>query len=152
MLRLLPQLTGGRLVVGLPKPAAAGGAAAAVLPANGRHLEQRRFARNTKPWSTGKHDDLKKGVIAYDYRRKRAQKVARVELPDFVALHEESRGQRLTPDEMRSKLKEQGIRPHRAWDERPLYVGTSNTVIEPYEPPEGDGRISIISKEVRRLG
>lgn len=112
------------------------------------NAESRRFARNTKPWSHGPHELMKQGIINYDYRRARAKKWAKVQLPDFVEINDRSQEQKLTPEEMRSKLKEKGVVPHRVWDERPLYVSTSNMIMDPYVPPEGDGKISIISKEV----
>jgi hypothetical protein len=113
------------------------------------NAESRRFARSTKPWKTGPIDLIKKGVITYEYRRLRGKKVAKVELPDFDLIRSQSQSMRSTPEEMRSKLKEKGIVPHRSWDERPLYIATSGSVMDAYKPPEGDGKLSIISKEVR---
>ena len=112
------------------------------------NAESRRFARNTKPWSHGPHELMKQGIINYEYRRARAKKWAKVQLPNFHEINDRTREQKLTPDEMRSKMKETGLAPHRVWDERPLYVSTSNMIIDSYVPPEGDGKISIISKKV----
>ena len=35
------------------------------------------------------------------------------------------------------------------WNERPSYISSTPGVFEPYVPPEGDGKISIVSKEVK---
>ena len=36
------------------------------------------------------------------------------------------------------------------WQERPVYVAGSNTFFEPFVPPEGDGKASLLSKEVTK--
>lgn len=58
------------------------------------------------------------------------------------------KSKRPTREEFRSRLKEMGLFPARQWNERPLYVGSSREVIEPYEPPEADGKASLISVSI----
>ncbi|KAG9508987.1 putative 39S ribosomal protein L45, mitochondrial, partial [Fragariocoptes setiger] len=51
----------------------------------------------------------------------------------------------MQPDEIRSKLKEKGVAPPRPWEERKLYIASTNAVIDQYVPPEGDGVASFLS-------
>lgn len=73
--------------------------------------------------------------------------VIKVELPDFEAAAETTQG--MKPDEIRAKLKERGMLPPRPWMERPYEISSTADIFEPYVPPEGDGRASYVSKEVR---
>jgi large subunit ribosomal protein L45 len=68
-----------------------------------------------------------------------------VELPDF---EEDERNKGMTPEEMRLKMKEKGLQPGRQWMERPFEISATGDIFEPYLPPEGDGKASIISTEV----
>jgi len=68
-----------------------------------------------------------------------------VELPDF----EEDNKKDVGPEEIRKKMKEKGIQPGRQWVERPYEISATGDVFEPYVPPEGDGKASLISTEVR---
>lgn len=72
----------------------------------------------------------------------RAKKVIKVKLPDFEDRRTEDD---MTPEEIRSKMKEKGIQPPRPWIERPFYISCTGGVFEPYVPPEGDGKISPIT-------
>ena len=67
----------------------------------------------------------------------------KVELPNFREKSED-----LTEEEIRSLLKEKGLLPHRPWTERQLHISSTSDVFEPYVPPEGDGKVSPITKEV----
>lgn len=67
----------------------------------------------------------------------------KIELPNF---REKTRD--LTEEEIRSALKEKGLLPHRPWTERQLHISSTGQIFEPYVPPEGDGKVSIITKEV----
>ena len=76
--------------------------------------------------------------------------VFKIKLPDVerdrrMALGKDS------PADLRDFMKENGMKPI-ATDEReyPVYISCTGTVMEPYEPPEGDGRASILSKEVKK--
>lgn len=66
------------------------------------------------------------------YRWARAKKVAKVQLPDFDSMRKEPSS--MTPDEMRSSMKEKGIVPPRMWDERPIVVTCSGSIIDPFDP------------------
>jgi len=78
----------------------------------------------------------------------RTQKVVKLELPDF---HDpKDKPENMTDEEMRTKFKEKGMSPPRHWNERPIFIGSTGGVFEPYVPAEGDGKKSFISKEVRR--
>ncbi|KAG8264464.1 39S ribosomal protein L45, mitochondrial [Homalodisca vitripennis] len=83
------------------------------------------------------------------YRKLRAQKVIKVNLPDY---EETMRSyNELSKEEMRSKMKEKGVQPSNPSVERPLYLSTTGDIFEPYVPPEGDGKVSFITKEVNSL-
>ncbi len=51
----------------------------------------------------------------------------------------------MTPDQMRARMKEQGMLPPRAWMERPLMISATGGTFEAYVPPEGDGKLSALS-------
>ncbi|RZC33397.1 Tim44 domain containing protein [Asbolus verrucosus] len=73
------------------------------------------------------------------WKRLRREKVMKVELPNFREKFED-----LTEEEIRSKLKEQGLLPPRPWNEKPFFLTSTGGTFEPYVPPEGDGKISPI--------
>ncbi|XP_037078090.1 probable 39S ribosomal protein L45, mitochondrial [Pollicipes pollicipes] len=77
------------------------------------------------------------------FRMLRGKKIIKVELPNF---NEDKEAADLTPNEMRAKLKEKGILPPRPWQERPINISCTGGVFEEYVPPEGDGKVSIVSK------
>lgn len=52
----------------------------------------------------------------------------------------------LSTEEVRSKMKERGLQPPRPWMERPFFISCTGGVFEQYIPPEGDGKMSAISK------
>jgi len=70
--------------------------------------------------------------------------MVKVKLPDYEQLE---KNQTLSPEEMRGKMKEQGLAPGRVWMERPFEISSTGGIFEPYVPPEGDGKASLISKE-----
>ncbi|XP_053969441.1 probable 39S ribosomal protein L45, mitochondrial [Anastrepha ludens] len=74
------------------------------------------------------------------FKKLRSQKFVKVELPNF----QEKQGD-LTQDEIRSRLKKRGVLPPRPWLERPFHISCTGGIFEPYVPPEGDGKKSIIS-------
>lgn len=53
----------------------------------------------------------------------------------------------MSPDEFRMKLKKDGKLPPRTFQERPINISNTGAIFEPFVPPEGDGRSSIVSKE-----
>lgn len=105
-----------------------------------------RHARNIKPWKNGPIEDWKNLVYNYSYRKARAKKVLKVELPDFDKYRQKD-DMRASPDEIRTRLKERGIAPHRNWLEKPIYVGDTTKIVDEYVPPEGDAVASFISKK-----
>lgn len=67
-------------------------------------------------------------------------------LPDF---EKENDSDDFSTEKMRSTYKEKGIQPVRPWIERTTFISNTGTIIEPYIPPEGDGKISPISTAVK---
>jgi hypothetical protein len=59
------------------------------------------------------------------------------------------------PEEMREKMKKLGFSPPTAWQEKPIYISSTGTILDQYVPPEGDGKASLVSaagaKQVRSL-
>ncbi|XP_076437207.1 large ribosomal subunit protein mL45-like [Babylonia areolata] len=100
------------------------------LPLLAGYLQVRNFPST-------KHYDPK-------FRKQRARKFLKVDIPDFQKLMKESR---MSPDEFRMKLKKDGKLPPRTFQERPINISNTGTIFEPFIPPEGDGRSSIVSKE-----
>nr|CAG4637341.1 EOG090X0DDP [Ceriodaphnia reticulata]SVE73187.1 EOG090X0DDP [Ceriodaphnia reticulata] len=76
------------------------------------------------------------------FKKLRRLKVQKVKLPNF---QEETDGTKMTPDQMRARMKEQGLLPPRSWMERPLIISATGGTFEPYVPPEGDGKLSALS-------
>ncbi|XP_049763647.1 probable 39S ribosomal protein L45, mitochondrial [Schistocerca cancellata] len=74
------------------------------------------------------------------FKRLRGLKVQKIELPNFEEDTDE-----LSEEEVRSRLKERGLLPPRPWVERPFFISCTGGAFEPYVPPEGDGKMSIIS-------
>ncbi|XP_076294312.1 mitochondrial ribosomal protein L45 [Lasioglossum baleicum] len=76
------------------------------------------------------------------FRKLRREKVIKVELPKF-----DEDTDSMTQDRYRSMLKQRGLLPQRNWNERPILISSTSTVLEPYIVPEGDGKYSTITKE-----
>ncbi|GAB0088615.1 Probable 39S ribosomal protein L45, mitochondrial [Sergentomyia squamirostris] len=72
----------------------------------------------------------------------RRMKVIKMDIPN---LREDPK--KMTPDEIKSRMREKGILPPRPWMERPFYISSTGGVFEPYVPPEGDGKMSAITKD-----
>lgn len=68
----------------------------------------------------------------------------KVDLPKYNEKPED-----LSEEQIRTRLKEQGLLPPRPWMERQFFIHSTSGVFEPYVPPEGDGKISPVSKQVR---
>lgn len=62
--------------------------------------------------------------------------------------HPKEKVEDLSEEEMRSRMKEKGYVPPRYWAERPIFINSTGGIFEPYVPPEGDGKISFITKAV----
>lgn len=78
------------------------------------------------------------------YIKERRRKVWPVDLPDFDAMRKDDKD--MSPDEVRSKLKEKGIAPPGPWSETEIYSACTMTVIEPYEPKQDENSSSLIDK------
>lgn len=74
------------------------------------------------------------------FKTLRKRKFIKVDIPDFQEKFEE-----LSKEEVRSRMKERGVLPPRPWLERPFHISCTGGMFEPYVPPEGDGKKSIIS-------
>lgn len=74
------------------------------------------------------------------FKKLRAQKYLKVKLPN---LNEDF--DTMSREKMRQKMKERGVVPPRPWMERPFYISATGGIFEPYVPPEGDGKASIVS-------
>ncbi|CAH1163569.1 unnamed protein product [Phaedon cochleariae] len=72
----------------------------------------------------------------------RRMKVVKVDLPKF-----NEKVENLTDEQIRIRLKEQGILPPRPWVERQFFIHSTGGIFEPYVPPEGDGKVSPVSKQ-----
>lgn len=77
------------------------------------------------------------------FKRLRRLKVVKVDLPDF-----RTDPKTMTKEEIRKEMIKKGMLPIRPWNERTPFLHSSGGVFEPYVPPEGDGKISPISKQV----
>ena len=47
-----------------------------------------------------------------------------------------------------NQMKLRGIYPARPWVEKPVHIASTPATFEAYVPPEGDGKLSIASKDV----
>lgn len=106
------------------------------------HLQWAATGFHTSTANGGKHWNPK-------FRAERTKKFIKVELPDFDAIRADSK---LSPEEMRSHMKEQGMVPPRSWIEKPMFLSTTNMVVEPYVPPEGDGKAAFLSTSGAKQG
>lgn len=74
------------------------------------------------------------------------QKVIKVNLPNYA---EDTKPlTELSKEEVRSRMKERGVNPPNNHLERPIFLSTTGDIFEAYVPPEGDGKVSFITKEV----
>lgn len=78
------------------------------------------------------------------FKRLRRLKVIKVDIPDFQKKPED-----ITDEEMRKQLKKLNLTPHRPWIETSPFLHSTGGIFEPYVPPEGDGKVSPISKQVK---
>lgn len=68
-----------------------------------------------------------------------------VGLPDFDQMRKEEKA-KLSPDEIRTKLKEKGVVPPRSYEEREVWSPCTMSIYDPYNPSDGDGKASLIEK------
>lgn len=71
----------------------------------------------------------------------------KVTLPDYE--NEDQDSDNYSAEKLRTRYKEKGLQPIRPWVERTTFINNTGTIIEPYVPPEGDGKISPISAAVK---
>lgn len=81
------------------------------------------------------------------YRLERTRKMWKIELPDFDKIRKESKIE-LTPEEMRSKMKEKGIAQPNPWSEKEIYVPCTMGTIDPYKPSD-DGKSSSLLDKIK---
>jgi len=74
------------------------------------------------------------------WRKARAWKVLRMDLPDFEFQRRRARDE-TTPEELREYMKKMGMNPM-AQAPPPTYISSFGTVLDTYVPPEGDGKAS----------
>lgn len=72
----------------------------------------------------------------------RRLKVFKVDLPKY-----NEKAENFSEEEIRSRLKEQGLLPPRPWVEKQYCISSTGGVFEPYIPPEGDGKVSSITAQ-----
>lgn len=75
------------------------------------------------------------------FRKERAKKFIKVELPNM----EREQDEEIAQDLVRTKLKKLGILPQRHWEERPVFICSTPQIFESYVVPEGDGKFSPIT-------
>lgn len=78
------------------------------------------------------------------FKKERKAKFIKVDLPNFDELDKQT----LSKEEIRSRLKKEGMIPQRQWRERPIFISSTPVIFERYVVPEGDGKYSSITKEV----
>lgn len=74
------------------------------------------------------------------FKRLRKLKFIKMDLPDYNEKPSE-----LPKDELKKRMKERGYVPPRPWLERAFHISCTGGIFEPYVPPEGDGKKSVIS-------
>lgn len=73
----------------------------------------------------------------------RRLKVIKIDIPDFQKKEED-----MTKEEVRKEMKKLNLTPLRPWVERTPFLHATGGIFEPYVPPEGDGKVSPITKQV----
>jgi len=89
----------------------------------------------TQTRNKGKHWNPK-------FKKERAAKVLKVDLPKFVELKKDRplRMSEKTSDEIRMELKKEGRLPPRSAQVLPIDISCTRSIVDPYEPKPGDGR------------
>ncbi|KAK6182612.1 hypothetical protein SNE40_010257 [Patella caerulea] len=78
------------------------------------------------------------------FRELRRKKFLKINLPDYQKLRTE---RDLPADEARMNMKKEGRLPPRTFQERPINISCTTSIFEPFVPPEGDGKSSMLSTE-----
>lgn len=79
------------------------------------------------------------------WKKLRREKVIKVKLPSFDDDNEDPT--KMDKEQIRSRMREFGFIPQKAWQERPTFITSTPTIFESYVAPEGDGKYSAITKE-----
>lgn len=101
--------------------------------------------KNAINYQTTRHRRTKHWDPKYKWFRTR--KFINIDLPDLNEKTDD-----LPKDEIRTRMKKMGLIPPRPWMERPFFISSTGGIFEPYVPPEGDGKVSIISTAVSIRG
>ncbi|CAL1536748.1 unnamed protein product [Lymnaea stagnalis] len=92
----------------------------------------------SRGFPTSKHWLLK-------WRLLRKKKVLKIDLPKFIELKSEKKRQEdKTSDELRMDMKKEGRLPPRTFQELPLNISCTRGIIDPFKPPQGDGKSSSL--------
>lgn len=79
------------------------------------------------------------------FKKLRGLKYIKVKLPDYETMNKSP--EELTKEQIKTQMKEMGILPSRPWNEKPVYISCTGGIFEPYVPPEGDGKVSVITTQ-----
>ncbi|XP_014278875.1 large ribosomal subunit protein mL45 [Halyomorpha halys] len=79
------------------------------------------------------------------FKKLRGLKFIKVKLPDEDVINKSP--EELTKEQLKTQMKEMGILPSRPWNEKPVYISSTGGTFEPYVPPEGDGKVSVITTQ-----
>ncbi|KAL6446370.1 hypothetical protein ACFW04_001152 [Cataglyphis niger] len=79
------------------------------------------------------------------WKKLRREKVIKIKLPTFDDDNEDP--MKMDKEQIRSRMREFGFVPQKAWQERPTFITSTPTIFESYIAPEGDGKYSAITKE-----
>lgn len=101
-----------------------------------------------KPWNRGPPAMWKEGIAVHDWQKLRAKKYSYPKNFMNIVADAVKNEDYMSPEERRSLYKEKGIAPPRLWQERSIYIACSTQILDAFIPPEGDGKASLISKEV----
>ncbi len=71
-----------------------------------------------------------------------------MELPDYD-FQRRLEMDEVSPADRRAFMKRHGMLPGMPYSEKQIYISSTGAVLEQFVPPEGDGKASILSKEVR---
>lgn len=67
----------------------------------------------------------------------------KVNIPDF-----QKKPEQMNDEEIRTEMRKLNFLPPRPWVERTPFLHATGGIFDPYVPPEGDGKISPVSKQV----
>jgi len=81
------------------------------------------------------------------WKKLRAAKVIKIKLPDFNKFDDDD-PTKMEKEQIRSRMKEFGFLPQKPWQEKSAYISCTPAIFESYVIPEGDGKYSLITKEV----